>query len=748
MTRSFLSLLLLVPVLATAAPEPTAPPLAVRRFALLVGVNDGGEGRARLRYAVSDARSFGSVLEELGGVQPQDKLMVFEGNRAALESALARFKSMLAAATKAGTRIEALIYYSGHSDEQGLLLQKDRFGYRELRKALESLPADVRIAILDSCASGTLARQKGGVRRPAFMVDASSAVRGHAILTSSSEDEVSQESDRIGGSFFTHNLVSGLRGAADMSGDGRVTLHEAYQFAFHETLARTEETRAGAQHPAYDIELAGTGDLVMTDLRSTSAVLVLGDMVDGRLYVRDAQGRLVVELKKYAGRTTELGLQKGRYTVMRKLLDQTSQAEFELGDGGRTVLAASAFRAVDGELTAMRGGGSLPTVAAAAGVAEVAVAGSGRRHRFFNAGLAPGLQTNDVMSGGDAVDNSLSIALGMSRMARLDGVAMALGANLATDSVEGLQLALGTNVAWGDITGVQLAVGANWTHGTAEGVQAAVGLNRSRRSGTLSQLAVGANVSSTSLAGTQLAVGGNWTAGDVVGMQGAAGFNYTQGRMSGFQVAVGMSRAAEVRGAQLSLLNVGGDVKGAQVGIVNVAGRMNGLQLGLVNVSREMESGVPVGLVSIARNGQFHVEAFGNDFNYANAAVKVGSRHFYSTLVVGMGSAEGSRGPSHWSLGLGLGAHLPLSQRFFLDVDAVSNTLYDWDAAFEGNRFVHQLRVVAGFQVSQRFAVIAGPTFNVLHGANGEVVDNLSRLSRRDAGDVLLWPGVQVGLRL
>ena len=76
------------------------------------------------------------------------------------------------------------------------------------------------------------------------MFDQSIDVRGHAILTASAEDEAAQESDRIGGSFFTHYLVSGLRGAADSSADGRVTLTEAYRFAFDETLARTGTTKA------------------------------------------------------------------------------------------------------------------------------------------------------------------------------------------------------------------------------------------------------------------------------------------------------------------------------------------------------------------------------------------------------------------------------------------------------------------------------------------------------------------------
>src|SRR5262249_42604973 len=126
-------------------------------------------------------------------------------------------------------------------------------------------------------------------------------VRGHAFLASSSQSEAAQESDRIGGSFFTHYLVTGLRGAADASGDGRVTLNEAYAFAFRETLAGTEATRGGAQHPAYDIEMAGTGDVVITDLHQLSAGLSLPSELAGRVFVRDASGALVAELGKRAG---------------------------------------------------------------------------------------------------------------------------------------------------------------------------------------------------------------------------------------------------------------------------------------------------------------------------------------------------------------------------------------------------------------------------------------------------------------
>jgi len=107
-----------------------------------------------------------------------------------------------------------------------------------------------------------------------------------------------------------------LRGAADANHDRRVTLNEAYEFAYNETLQRTETSRAGAQHPAYDIQLAGTGDLVMTDLHTSASRLVLARELAGRIYVRDNAGRLVVELHKEPTYPVELGLEAGTYRVV------------------------------------------------------------------------------------------------------------------------------------------------------------------------------------------------------------------------------------------------------------------------------------------------------------------------------------------------------------------------------------------------------------------------------------------------
>jgi hypothetical protein len=351
----------LIPGLAVMFLAAAVPAAAARqRFALVAGANDGGGQRPRLKYAVSDADRFARVLRDLGGVEPADAVLLKQPSLKELDDALAALGARMASARSAGgegVRIEVLLYYSGHADETGLLLAGDRYSYRTLRDRMDALPADVRIAVLDACASGAITRLKGGQSRPPFLVDASSSMRGHAFLTSSSAEETAQESDRIGASYFTHYLVSGLRGAADASGEGTVTLGEAYQFAFRETLGRTVETRGGAQHPSYDISLSGTGDVVMTDLRGTSAGLVLDEGLGGRCLVREAGQGPVVELLKVSGRRVELGLAPGRYEVHCQDRQGAMVARPVLQEGKRIVLGPADFTGARRDPTMARGGG-------------------------------------------------------------------------------------------------------------------------------------------------------------------------------------------------------------------------------------------------------------------------------------------------------------------------------------------------------------------------------------------------------
>src|SRR5207245_254920 len=129
----------------------------------------------------------------------------------------------------------------------------------------------------------------------------------------------SQESDEIAGSFFTHYLASGLLGDADASGDGKVTLAEAYAYAYGRTVGSTAETRAGAQHPVYLYDLGGAGDVVLTELSPARGGLLFGAADEGLYVVLDGQRRAVAEVAKASGSSRRLALAPGNYIVKKRI---------------------------------------------------------------------------------------------------------------------------------------------------------------------------------------------------------------------------------------------------------------------------------------------------------------------------------------------------------------------------------------------------------------------------------------------
>jgi hypothetical protein len=290
--------------------------LYTRRFAFLVGANNGGKDRVTLRYAVDDARAVQKVLEEMGGIFPEDSRFLADPAKEAFFNEIKTLAEDVKQAKEKFRRVEVIFYYSGHSDEENLFLGRDRVSYKEFKDLITSIGADVRIGILDSCASGALTLPKGVIKKPPFLMDTAYDMKGYAFITSSSATEAAQESSRLKRSFFTHNLISGMRGAADRNQDGRITLNEAYQFAFDGTLTQTEKTMAGPQHPSYHIQMSGTGDVVITEIWKSTAVLVLKEDIAGKIYIHNQDNVLVVELKKTAGREIAIGLDAGVYRII------------------------------------------------------------------------------------------------------------------------------------------------------------------------------------------------------------------------------------------------------------------------------------------------------------------------------------------------------------------------------------------------------------------------------------------------
>src|SRR6056297_1183407 len=623
----------------------------IKRFCILIGANDGGPKRETLRYAVSDALSLRKVFTTMGGIEIKDCLLQVNPKKEELLEAMVQMESMAAAAAAANQRVEVILYYSGHSDVEGLLLGDERLEYKTLRSRFNQIPADVHIAILDSCFSGAFTRLKGCSTQAPFMAEAGYDMKGYAFLSSSSSSEASQESDRLRGSFFTHYVVAGLRGAADHNNDERVTLNELYQFAYNETLSRTEKTFAGPQHPNYSIQMSGTGDVVITQVRSGGAVLVLPEFISGRVSIRDSQARLVAEIRKERDRATNLALDPESYTILFEEKDILKQAQVDLGYGSEKQLSQSEFTVVEYEYGRLRG---------------AAAAGTEYRVVPFAFYAAPLKNYNDK------VVHKTAIGLLGSYTTALDGISAGLGVGVVEEDARWLMANAMGNYIGGDADGFQLTFLLNYIEGDSRYIQ----------------LTSFGNYARGNFKGVQASGVGNIVTGDFQGFQSGGVFNYTGGHFDGVQA---------------SMVNWGGTVQGMQVGLINIAGQMHGLPIGLINVSRN--GGIELqGWTGMGGSADFNTAVvFRSGLLYTRFTA--GTSSFTSTVS---SSAQAS-------FGLHIGMRIPIRRFYLdidggvdtLDFGKSGIYMQPNDETTE-DLLSPQGRAVLGFQLTKRFSLFAG----------------------------------------
>jgi hypothetical protein len=304
------------------------------RHAVVVGANDGGGVLEPLRYAETDAERMGSMLVELGEFDEQLVTVLFRPTEAELRAALARH----AAIAETYEQDLFLFYYSGHADGSGLRMGDERFWFESLKHDLTAVQSDVRIGILDACRSGTITRLKGAAVTESLFGVEGQVSEGEAWLTASAADELAQESEDLRGGFFTHYLLSGMRGAAD-TGDGVVDLDELYRYTFERVVEVTGRTGAGTQHPNFDYQLTGAGSLGLTDVRNASAALVLPPEHGGLVAVfKLPEKTQLAEFVKTANREMVIAVPPGRYLVRRRYEDATYEASFGVTEGQQHTL--------------------------------------------------------------------------------------------------------------------------------------------------------------------------------------------------------------------------------------------------------------------------------------------------------------------------------------------------------------------------------------------------------------------------
>lgn len=378
--------------------DPTQPPL---RYA----DDDGARYHELLAPRVREAVLLGVLDEETRALHPGLAERTRPPTRAALREALGHLEARMAEDRARGASPVLYLVFAGHGRRgpagEGTFSLLD--GMLTRTELFEQVLAPSRAVwihlFVDTCDSYYLVNARG---RPPVGPSQAQAVQGYlaarelaryphvgAVLSTSREQE-SHEWSTLRSGLFSHLVRSGLTGAADANGDGRVEYAELRSFitsATEEGVGRAGRLEVSIQPPA----LEGSAPLV--DLREPAPVghLLLPRELMGRWWVEDERGLRVAELPGQRERALRLALQPGRRYLLRSAEREASFAVPRPGvvvDAGLLGFGSSA--------TAGRGGQVRPAspwprvLLAAAGVALAAGVGLGLAARHNEQLLSQG----------------------------------------------------------------------------------------------------------------------------------------------------------------------------------------------------------------------------------------------------------------------------------------------------------------------------------------------------------------------
>jgi hypothetical protein len=350
--HAIVSALVVALCLVVAPRVADAEPLKVL---VAVGHRSGVTGEAPLKHAVRDAKRVRDVFVQLGGVKPENAILLEEPTAAALFTGLD--KATAIAKTTDAKDVTLIFYFSGHGDRERIHLGAERVALADLDAKLAAAPAALRIVIADACRAAV--RPKGiaddepfAIRLGATGERASGVVHIHA----SADGEVAQESDDLGGAVFTYYWVTGLSGAADADGDARVTLAESYAFAYSQTLYRSARASGVVQRPAAQFDLREAAPVVLTTTANASTIK-MPRASDVHYLVYGLGSRTVIgELWSSPDRAVVLAVAPGKYVVQRRAAGRSAATEITVAKNEQREIASSDFQAVPEEVLTRKGG--------------------------------------------------------------------------------------------------------------------------------------------------------------------------------------------------------------------------------------------------------------------------------------------------------------------------------------------------------------------------------------------------------
>ncbi len=300
-------------------------------YGIFIGHNRGDITDVHLKYSETDAQKMASIFSDYGELEEENMEMLLSPTKKQIVNAFSRLGEKLKSESTATENNSVFIFYfSGHGDRNKMKLGSSFMTYPEFNELFDAFPAKVKIGFFDACASGGIIRNKGVNVIEPIRIKKKVTAEGSVLISSSAHNELSHESDELGGSFFTHYFVNGLRGAADISGDYKVSLMEAYHYAYNNTLIQSQTLWGSSQHPNAQFKMKLEGDLILTNLNENNTGVILDSKLRGSFTIANSHQEIIADVEKTNSNKVLIALNAGDYTVYQKNESEVNRLGFNL----------------------------------------------------------------------------------------------------------------------------------------------------------------------------------------------------------------------------------------------------------------------------------------------------------------------------------------------------------------------------------------------------------------------------------
>jgi hypothetical protein len=306
------------PALPSVPTEPVASASGWVRVGVVVASKSGLEGDKPLQYAYTDGERLQTLLRGLGQMRPENLHLIRTESAEVLRSQLEVIGRQMEALHADGSKVMLQFYYTGHGGGNKFHLGGEQVSFGEVKGLLEKGKPQARVYVLDVCQGASFFASKGfNTTQPVRVaIDLDKATKGEVTISSSASEEQAYEVKTLGGSIFTSHWEMALRGAGDRNHDGQVTLFEAYNYAYDQTVAFSRENLNLPQHPSFSIDLTGAKDLQLTRPFSDQGGVLFRNCPTGTYALLDVKrGIPVGEMRIPDDGEFSLALEPGLYRI-------------------------------------------------------------------------------------------------------------------------------------------------------------------------------------------------------------------------------------------------------------------------------------------------------------------------------------------------------------------------------------------------------------------------------------------------